>query len=284
MNDSFLIKVRVQPQALDFFATWQAKLHDQIARAPGFVSLEIMAPKLPLRPEWCIIERFSNEDAANKWKETRKELYRELSSYAKIEEDTASGGVTELFIAQVAPDKEEEYKRWIAKIHHVESTFEGFQSLYVQSSATNWLTLLQFDTKEHLDCWLQSDERKALLEEAESLITSLDSHRVISGFAGWFQNIALPAVWKQTMLVLLVLYPIVMLQIRYLNPHLTYFSEPIMIFLGNIISVTLISWPLLPLAIKSLRWWLETKKRSQALLGTLVVVVLYIIEILVFVY
>lgn len=284
-----MLKVRIRPDALDIFAKWQAKLYAQIAQAPGFVSLEIMAPCLPQTPEWCILERFSSVDAARQWKEACKGLYSELIPYAEIKESPTeehSGGVTEVFVTQVAPDKEGEYKRWIAKIHEIESTFAGFQSVYVQSPATNatnnWLTLLRFDTKEHLDCWLQSDERKALLEEAKHLITSLDSHRVISGYSGWFQNMALPAVWKQTMLVLLVLYPIVMLQTRFLNPYLTFLSQPVAMFLCNVISVTLISWPLMPIAIKCLRWWLEAEKRQQVLLGIFVLLVLYLIEILVF--
>lgn len=296
-HDTCLTRLRCRPEALASFAMWRAKLHTQVAAAKGFLSIEILAPHLPHTPEWKIIERFSSVEKAAAWQNSqeRKRLLQELTPYVAgtIEEgliEPRSGGITEVFVTQSAPDKEEEYKCWLAKIHAIEATFDGFQSVYIQSPSTstakNWLTLLQFDTKEHLDRWLVSPERKGLLKEAEHLIESLDSHRVISGYSGWFSSLAkgkaLPPVWKQTMLVLLVLYPIVMLQLLFLNPRLTWLNWPFATFICNTISVTLISWPMMPIAIRWLGWWLTAEKWPAEILGTLVLLLLYLIEVLLF--
>ena len=121
------------------------------------------------------------------------------------------------------------------------------------------------------------------LKESEVLIASLETHRVISLYSGWFSSMAkneeVPPVWKQTMIVLLVLFSIVMLEIGWLQPWLK--EEPLSVgtFIGNAISVSLIAWPLMPLAIFFLGWWLIANDRTRTLLGTVLVVFLYIVKI-----
>src|SRR5262249_32985415 len=148
-----------------------------------------------------------------------------------------------------------------------------FRGVYVKSptpgQGENWITLLRFDSQEHLDRWLTSKERKEVLKEARPLITSLESHRVISPFAGWFASTAtdgrIPPVWKQTCLVLLVLFPIVMLELKFLLPLTKNLNLSVGTFIGNAISVTLVSWPMMPIAIYFLRWWLSPSDESVSL-------------------
>lgn len=54
--------------------------------------------------------------------------------------------------------------------------------------------------------------------------------------------------------------------------------------IGNSISVFLVSWPMMPLAIYFLNWWLSPKgceKRRTNLLGALLVTALYALEVVV---
>lgn len=201
--------------------------------------------------------------------------------------------VTEVFVTEVIPEKEVEYRQWLAKIHQVESRFPGFKGIYVgppSQGKKNWITLLQFDSVAHLDQWLTSAERKQVLEESKELVNSLESHRLISPYACWFKSVEpnpalLPAVWKQAMIVLLVLFPIVMLEFKLVNPRLTGLNISLATFIGNAISVSLVTWPMVPLAIAFLHWWLlpEGKEAlSKTILGCFVVIGLYLIEILVF--
>jgi uncharacterized protein len=197
-------------------------------------------------------------------------------------------GVTEVFITKVSPQELGAYRQWIGKIHEAEVRFPGFQRVYVQSPVSEksetWITLLQFDTVEHLDQWLQSNERQQILEEARSMVQSIESHRVTSSFGGWFGNLsAPPPVWKQTMLVLLVLFPIVMLEFKFLLPWTSYLNLSLGTFIGNAISVTLVSWPMMPLTIFFLRWWLNpTVSKRQTLIGVVIMFFLYVIEIIIF--
>jgi antibiotic biosynthesis monooxygenase (ABM) superfamily enzyme len=295
-------KMAIKSEARENFANWQSKFHSAIAKQRGFVSLELLSPTPPQQSEWMIIQRFSTPKDTSAWHRSlvRQELMEELSYYAvrEIRETFSSlsdisGGVTEVFITQINPENEKIYCDWIAKVHQIEAKFLGFRGVYVQSPAqsggVNWITLLQFDTPENLDRWLNSAERKQLLEEAKTLISSLESHRMVSPYAGWFSSIAkegrpLP-IWKQTMVVLLVLFPIVMLELKYLSPITAGMNSAVATFIGNTISVALISWPMMPIAIFFLRWWLvpkQEKRLQAALLGTAAVILLYLLEIAIF--
>ncbi len=283
---------RLKPEAKESFALWQAKLHAALSKTPGFVSLQILALGKS-HHEWKITLSFTNQADWLLWKESerKKALFEALSLLVigPIKEfEDKEACVTEVFVTEVEQDREDEYKLWLAKIHEVEARFDGFQGACYQlpraQGSKNWLTLLHFDTKEHLTNWLQSKERKKLLEEAAPFIKSFYSHHIPSSFSGWFSSSVntIPPVWKQTALVLLVLYPIVMLEILFLNPLLTHLELPVSIFIGNVISVSLISWPLLPIAIRFLNWWLETDKLSLNIKGIAVILFLYFIEIFLF--
>ena len=104
---------------------------------------------------------------------------------------------------------------------------KGFVSLEIfpphDTQKQEWIIIQHFDNTANLEAWLHSNKRKHLLEDADSLVSSYESHRVTSPYDNWFsqgpkENWLL--IWKQTMLILLVLFPIVMLEIRYLMPLL----------------------------------------------------------------
>lgn len=296
--------LRIQPEKLHAFAAWQAKLNKAISAFEGFVSLEIAFTEKVLGGEWIIIQRFASCEALERWRRSqeRQELFDELNPWlvqgenAFREEGQSSENIfneaTQVFVTHVDPDRVSAYREWIGKMHEAESKFAGFRRTFVQPPQDlkrgSWITFLQFDTTEHLQQWLDSPIRHELLKEAKSFIRSLESHHVVSGFSGWFANRsnleAPPAAWKQTMLVLLVLFPLVMLEIRYLSPWTKSLPIAIATFIGNAISVSLVSWPTIPIAIAFLGWWLRPHLffSKKNLLGLAIVCLLYLLEIAIF--
>lgn len=208
-------------------------------------------------------------------------------------QSSSPGGVTEVFVTQVSSDKEAAFKEWASKIHEVEAKFPGFQGMYLQApekgKSRNWLTFLKFDTAENLDRWLGSEERKAILRESSNVLEALDSHRLYSPYGGWFTSLSgdlkLPSVWKQTMIVLLVLFPIVMLEFKWLSPLTQKLDLSLATFIGNAISVSLVAWPMMPIAIWFLEWWLLPKGsyiNVKNILGVAVLLFAYLLEIVLF--
>ncbi len=302
-GQTIVMTVRVRNECMTEFVDWQTKLNACISTFPGFISLEILSSIKDTQPVWMIVQRFSNAESSLGWRESKehKQLIEELgkllgsNAIQEVESSISDlqNGVTEVFVTQVSPDKEEAFRQWIAKIHQAEAKFPGFRGMYVQSptqeQGRNWLTFLHFDNAENLDRWLCSSERQKVLIESKSLISSLESHRVISPYAGWFASIEkdgqLPSVWKQTMVVLLVLFPIVMLELKFLPLLTGNFNPAVATFIGNALSVTLIAWPMMPIAIGLLNWWLSPKKdniQRTNIFGTCIVIGLYFLEIAIF--
>lgn len=298
------IEVKMSSSRDVSFAQWQGELNATVASFPGFVSLEIVAPS-PQLQNWHIIQRFESPAAAAAWSESPQYqvLQKSLQGLAEtnhikhnsLNMETLQNGVTEIFVSHVSPENTAAYQAWMSKIHLAEAKFPGFCGVYIQSpkhrQGETWLTLLRFDTMEHLDNWLASDIRREILQESSSLIKTLESHRVISPFAGWFSSVSTarrsPAVWKQTMLILLVLFPIVLLELKYLTPLLKDLSFVPATFISNALSVALITWPAMPLAIRGLRWWLlpdqdEARAQKTTLAGLVLVLLLYGLEIFMF--
>jgi antibiotic biosynthesis monooxygenase (ABM) superfamily enzyme len=293
-------RVRIKPAYKMDFTDWQAKLNAEIVRFSGFISLEFLSSN-SRQEKWVIVQRFSTRESALAWRGSTQclDLLAELKNYLaeKITETSdleknGEGNVTEIIVTQVHPEQEDAYREWSAKIHQIESKFPGFKGVYIQSPRNrgkNWITLLQFDTQENLDNWLGSSERLELLKNSGSAMASCETHRVMSPYAGWFASLSktgdAPALWKQTMIILLVLFPIVMLEMKYLNPLIAGLNSSLATFIGNAISVTLISFPMMPIAIWFLGWWLAPagkKAKQQTIIGTAIVLFLYLIEIIVF--
>jgi uncharacterized protein len=299
LQSNLLTRVCIPSDRKKDFVRWQSQLQAEIASFEGFVSLEIISPKLGEQQEWKLIQHFETFEKLEKWRESavRKELFFNLehlvgNEVPPIQENSCyskEGGVTEVFVTQVNANELGSYHRWIGKIHEAEAKFAGFQRVYVQAPRSDknntWITLLQFDTAKNLDRWLHSKEREEILHEAQSLVKNLESHRVISPFAGWFAGLAItPPVWKQTLLVLLVLFPIVMLEFKFLAAWTAGLNLSLATFIGNAISVSLVSWPMMPIVIYAMRWWLTpfevTFKKN--IVGILTLLGLYFVEIIIF--
>lgn len=291
---------RVNPQLQQDYLLWQSELSCAFTSFDGFVSLEFSH-----HPDQkaAVVQRFTSTEKAQEWKnssaylsliEKLKPLLAEKNITETVEKETAlKCGVTEVIITEVEPKNQEAFRVWCAKIHEAEASFKGFRGVYIQSPKTPqsryWITLIQFESSSALDRWLASNERNNLLKEATPLVCSMECNRIASPFAGWFTSIAkseeIPSVWQQTMVVLLVLFPIVMMEIKFLTPYTQSLNLSVATFIGNAISVTLISFPFMPLVLPLLNWWLFPKSvntKRTLLWGTLLLLLLYAIEVFLF--
>ena len=285
------------------FAAWQSTFTRAAAAASGFVSMEIM-PAFVDGAEWHFTQRFQTPDALASWQHSavRAQLIaaldgmRDPGDAAPADEAApdvhALACVTEVVTTVVEPGREEAFQAWAEQMQASQATFQGYRGTLVQAPVSAavpyWTTLVRFATAAQLDAWLASADRAALLGEADPQVSRWQSQRMASPFAGWFPaapNQAAPAAWKQTALVLLVLFPVVMLEIRFLSPLLAGLPLAVSTFIGNALSVSLVSWPLMMFAVWGLGWWLRPDPAHRArmeALGACTVAALYAAEMLFF--
>jgi uncharacterized protein len=282
------------------FAQWHARWQAAMLEAPGSESFEYLPPT-PDQIEAVAVARFSSVDALRAWRnsETNKSLIERGESFveggllmqltgAAALEYYVQHSATEVIITQIKPGSEEAYRAFADRIQKVQETFPGYLGSFVQPphhKETGWTTVLRFDSVENLDAWMTSPQRTALLKESEALIHGFEAQRVDTSFPGWVPANPVtgkpPSMWKTAALVLLTLFPVVMLELKFLNPRLHSLPPSLATFIGNAISVLLTTWPLMPLAIRAFRPWLFPEDQPRNLVRAMpaILICCYALEI-----
>jgi len=116
---------------------------------------------------------------------------------------------------RVKPGQEAAYRTWEQRIAAAQARFAGFRGYRfeppIPGVQDDWLAILRFDTERDLQAWLDSPERRKLLEESAPLVEEFHARVVRTGFEQWFpgaDGAAAPAAWKQNMIVRLLRYPV----------------------------------------------------------------------------
>ena len=259
------------------FASWLAQLNETVATFPGYVSAVVIPPVPPVQSEWVMVQRFRTLEQLRAWldSDARRSLLEKSTSLlvdegtTNVIEGTTSDSprdmVTEVITVSVKPGMEEAYHAWVDRIRQMEARFPGYQGLQLQPPIPglqdDWISLLRFDTAEHLNAWLASDARREALREAETFVERTREQQVATSFSGWFTfgdaPNQVPPNWKQGMIVLLVLFPVVMPTLLFLDPLiLPPLGKVVATFIENVLSVAVLTWALTPLANRAFKWWL----------------------------
>ncbi|MGH8048480.1 MAG: antibiotic biosynthesis monooxygenase, partial [Chthoniobacterales bacterium] len=240
------------------FGQWQGRHDAIIAKFPGYVSSDMM-PGPDGNNDWTIVLNFQTSEQLEVWQKSPERAAIIAESIPLIEggnfgeaikrdSDGAAPGttVTEVILSKIKPGKEDAYRAWCVKIQAAQARYPGYRGSYLQppkGKESHWTTLLRYDTAEHLEGWMKAPERTKLLEESKEFIESEELMRLATSFPGWVPiNPATgkgPPDWKTALLVLLGLFPVVMLELRFLSPVLGKlgFNSSLATFIGNAGSV-----------------------------------------------
>jgi antibiotic biosynthesis monooxygenase (ABM) superfamily enzyme len=204
--------------------------------------------------------------------------------------------VSVVISTHIKPGQEDAYRRWERRIAAAQSKAPGFQGYRfeppIPGIQEDFLSILRFDSEKNLQAWLDSPERHALLQEADDFTKRFHTRTVRTGFDQWFRTApdggAPPAAWKENMIVLLLLYPVVFLfGVLVQTPvlmKLLGLPFPVALFIGNAVSVALLNF-LIPRTSTRFAWWLRPAAPASVLRavgGAVLVVLLYGVLVLAF--
>ena len=295
----------VRPGMDSQFTAWKTHHDLVIGKFPGFVSSDIIPPRRPDSNEWTIILNFrSNEDLVlwQKSKE-RAEIIAEgvplfeggnFREVVQVREsgDRPDGDVTEVIFSKLKPGKEDIYREWAARIQSAQAKYPGYKGTYLQQPDEKggfWTTIMRFDSASHLEGWMSAPERKQMLNESKAFIEHEEFTRLATPFPGWFPTDPKTGQgtpkYKAGMLVLLGLFPIVMLEARFLNPKTASLNPSLAMFIGNVLSCAATTYLTMPLFVKALKWWILPEPdapKSVHWKGTLLVCTLYGLSVAIF--
>jgi len=305
---SIVIQTRTRDGQDDAFGRWQATISAAVAEQPGFIEQSVMPPNPPVQTDWVILQRFASADAAVTWlhSDRRAELLHKVQHLlfgvddVHLLSDPAAGAVpapvSAVITTRVKPGQEGAFRAWEQRIAAAQARSQGFQGYRfeppIPGVQDDWMAILRFDTEDNLQVWMNSPARQALLRESEPFIDEFRARIVRSGFDQWFTGsggvASGPVVWKQNMVVLLMLYPVVFLFGKYVQApflmgwaHIPFWAA---LFIGNIASVVLLNW-LVPWSCTALAWWLNPPRleplRVDAM-GTALLIALYAVLLMIF--
>jgi len=295
---TIVTQTRVRPEAAAEFARWQDETSRIIAGEPGFLQQTVLPPSPPAQVDWVIQQRFSTSAAARAWLNSETRLKRlddivpillgdaDVHLVADGDRGVMPAPASMVVSTRVKPGREAAYRRWEQRIAAAQSHAKGFQGYRLEAPIPgvqeSWLAILRFDNEANCKAWMESPQRQRLLKEADDLIEEYHTRIVRTGFEQWFSpqgsGAAAPPAWKQNMLVLLALYPVVFL-------FGTFVQAPLLadraglpfaaaLFIGNVVSIVLLNY-LVPWIGRRFAWWLQPAVPRATLAGTALLLALY---------
>lgn len=273
-----VIAQRVRPERIEQYQAWQEEVNRTVASFAGFLGTEVIEPADG--DEWTIIYRFDCASNLEAWLTSparRERLERGAGLFAAALRQSVlldkhdAEPVTVVVSHRVGAGREAAFREFQQRMTEAERAFPGFlgSDLFppVARVQDHWTAVYRFDSGAHLDAWLQSPRRAGLLADSEEF-SEFGEHRVSSPFGSWFSfaepaaGAGGPPLWKTAVAVLVGLYPTIMLltlAISELWPRAELWWS---ILLSNVFSVSILTWVVMPLANRALRFWLAPEPRA----------------------
>ncbi|WP_022884629.1 antibiotic biosynthesis monooxygenase [Glaciibacter superstes] len=286
------------------YAQWQERMGTALAAWPGFLDRWVLPPTPPGQLDWIAAQRFSTDDAARAWLHSteRESLLQEAGTIfagnddvqiytGEEEERSESEPATAVIATRFPPEREADFLEWQREVMAAESRFEGFTGHRLDRPMPgvrdDWAMRLSFDSQDHLSAWLDSDERRTLLAKGTAFNENMSLTRSSRGFGFWAPGPRdKDPVFKNNLLVLLMLYPLVFLWGYFVSePLIDSHGVPfwLSLFIGNLVSTQLLGWVLVPWVFSRFGWWLKGGgSRGTQILGYGVVVALFIVSMAVY--
>jgi len=278
---TMIASMSVKPERAAEQAAWQKRITAAVAAFPGYMGGETFEPVPGLQNEWITIHRFETGEHLREWLESedRRRLIEEGAEFhiSPPELQSIVGGgpsrqkVAVVFTHYVKEGQESAFQESHADLQTAMRRFPGMEAVEtfppVAGVQKEWVDIARFRDVQSLEAWLDSDIRKEKIGAISKYLSKLDVRKIRSGFGEWFEMSAKdhgPSRWKQGFVVLFALYPTVMLvsQVALRSGHHLPGGPALVTLVSNAISVALLNWLVMPLAIRVLGFFLRPAKPS----------------------
>jgi len=291
------------PRDPDRFGGWLEEYLAVARQAPGYAAARQSVPAGE-QLDWAVEVSFDDAETLDTWLDSaqRRAVLAEgaAQGFGRCASDTilTAGdlppGNVGVFLHPVAPGKDAEFVVAQRDLALVTATFPGYEgtALFPADRSGQWMSVLRFRTAARLADWIRSAERQEALPRLREELTHDFAELPRSAPFGSTVRVAdgqtrITPGWKSAMLVVLCLYPTVILLSKSLSPALSRvgIGSAAAIFIGNVISVALLQWVLVPAASRPFRRWLDPidgASTRTSLAGSAVVLAGYALLLLVF--
>lgn len=195
-------------------------------------------------------------------------ISKDTPAYCEAQAAAETEPVTVIFVDRIRAEAENKFRVWINGIHAETRACRGFLDVTtirgVRSGKIEFTTLLKFDTQAHLTQWLDSEANTQWVKALPGLLDEPQFRDTKSGSNPWFALPTAaqggpsnqPALWKQTLLGIVTVYPMILLLNYLLNPIIGNWPTHLAILLVVVILSALLTYPIMPFTTLVLRRWL----------------------------
>ena len=263
------------PSNPERFSRWVAAYEACARHSLGYVSARESVQGTG-RLDWAVEVAFDSADRLDAWLDGRERqavlsdgeaqgYWRCASDVILVKGEPPPGNVG-VFLHSVAPGSESEFIAAQGDLTRSSSALPGYEgtAVFPADSAGQWMSVLRFRAPQQLTRWVGSRERHEALPHLRGKLTRDFAELPHSAPFGSTIRVdqghtRITPGWKTAMLVLLCLYPTVMLLSMWLSPVLKHLGvgQSLSVFIGNVISIALLQWVLVPAVSRPFRRWLD---------------------------
>ena len=168
----------------------------------------------------------------------------------------------------VKEDSKNNYEAWLKEIIPVSKTYPGHLGVSivhpVPGATVTYTVIIRFDTRKHLLTWMESDDRKKLIEKVKPYLVEDDKFFVRSGLDFWFTpegaKAKLPTKWKQFLVTWSAIFPLVLAMSALIDWLITSVSitvnHPLKVLSLTFLVVLMMVYVVMPRYTKLVHKWL----------------------------
>jgi antibiotic biosynthesis monooxygenase (ABM) superfamily enzyme len=243
-------------------------------KAEGFLGSEIFPPIPGVQDGYVVLYRFSRGSHLREWLACtrRQELLAQIAGllvepaveFFFTHGRQQAGSASSVFAYRIRADKREVFEEWRRRIFAEMQKWDGFLGTEsfdaLEAGEPEFIVVVRFDSRPHLDAWMGSSVRKAYIREMRGYVDDFSVRRIGSGFEGWFdtsRDIAPPARWRQALLILSALFPVIMIMRHVLAPLFHVIAQPTAFLILLTCDVAILTYVVMPRYTRAMNFWLR---------------------------
>jgi len=184
--------------------------------------------------------------------------------------DQVDNGATAVITHRIRAGNESHYENWLNEIGPLCRGSAGHLDWHIirpiPGLTATYTVIIRFDTRKHLQDWMDSDHRRILIEKVKPILAKDDDFFIQSGLDFWFTpdgaRAKVPVRWKQALVTWSAIYPLVLAVPLLVVPFLRLLGLPQDRFLDTLFIsgtvVLLMVYLIMPHYTKLVHRWLFT--------------------------
>jgi uncharacterized protein len=191
-----------------------------------------------------------------------------MTSNLGIKQIDADQAATVVISHLVKDQFKNDYDAWLKEIIPVSKSYPGHLGVSivhpVAGATVTYTVIIRFDTRKNLLTWMESDDRKKLIEKVKPYLVDDDKFYVRSGLDFWFTpegaKAKLPTKWKQFLVTWSAIFPLVLVMSAFVDWLVNNISvtvnHPVKVLALTFLVVLMMVYVVMPRYTKLVHKWL----------------------------